>query len=53
MSTKEGSEGSKNSELEVSSRHRYADRETIPYSMQVRAAAPSMFSGVNSIIKCL
>ena len=47
MSTKERSEGPQNSEPEVNSENRYMFREMIPYFMQVRAATPPMFSGVN------
>ena len=50
MPKRENLEGSRNSELEVNSGHRYMYREMIPYSMRVRAVNPPVFSGVNSNI---
>ena len=48
MSTREPSEGSRNSEPKVNCGRRYTYREMIPYSMRVRAVAPPVYSGVNS-----
>ena len=50
MSTKEDSEGSRNSKLEVNSEHRYTYREMIPYAMRVRVVNPPVFGRVNSDI---
>ena len=50
MSTRERSEGSKNSEPEVNSGHRYTYRDMVSYSMRVRAINPPVFSEVNSNI---
>ena len=50
MSTKECLEGSRNSEPEVNSGHRYMYREMIPYFIRVREVTPPMFRRVNSNI---
>ena len=50
MSTRECSEGSRNSEPKVNNGHRYTYCEMIPYSMRVRAVTTHVFSRVNSNI---
>ena len=50
MSTRERSEGSRNSERKGNSGYRYTYHEIIPYSIRVREATPPVFSGVNANI---